>query len=304
MEAMRIRFLATVFVVALGLLVLGWVWAFPGRASYKFDGQLAYQHVIEQDRLGPRVVGTDAHDKAVAYIVAAAKGFGWAVETQVATYRGEIITNIVAKKGAGPVVIIGAHYDSRRIADEDKLNPSVPVPGANDGASGVAVLLELARTLDPSKLENEVWLAFFDAEDNGGLDGWDWIAGSREMARTLTVRPAAVIVVDMVGDRDQQIYMDANSDRALSAELWAAAALLGYGEWFSPIVKYSMLDDHTPFAELGIPAVDIIDFDYPYWHTTQDTPDKVSPESLERVGRTVEHWLEHRNGGGSNVAGP
>jgi Zn-dependent M28 family amino/carboxypeptidase len=166
------------------------------------------------------------------------------------------------------------------------------VPGANDGASGVAVLLELARTLDREAVPNEIWLAFFDAEDNGRLDGWDWIAGSTHMAANLTVTPEAMILVDMIGDAEQQIYFDRNSDAALSARVWAVAAQLGYADYFLPLPKYTMLDDHIPFRDRGIPAIDIIDFDYPYWHTTADTADKVSAASLERVGRTLESFLE------------
>jgi Zn-dependent M28 family amino/carboxypeptidase len=156
----------------------------------------------------------------------------------------------------------------------------------------VAVLLELARSLDLEHVPNEIWLAFFDAEDNGGLDGWDWIAGSRYMAQNLTAEVEAMILVDMVGDADQQIYFDRNSDALLSERVWREAAALGYGGTFIPEPRYAMLDDHIPFRDLGIPAIDIIDFDYPYWHTTEDTADKVSAASLERVGRTVEAFLE------------
>jgi Zn-dependent M28 family amino/carboxypeptidase len=164
--------------------------------------------------------------------------------------------------------------------------------GANDGASGVGVLLELARSLDRSKLNNEVWLAFFDAEDNGGLDGWEFIAGSQYMAQNLKTMPQAVIVVDMVGDADQQIYKERNSSPALQDRLWAIAAKLGYEKYFIPTYKHAMVDDHTPFLQKGILAADIIDFDYPYWHTTQDTADKVAPASLERVGRVLKTFLE------------
>jgi Zn-dependent M28 family amino/carboxypeptidase len=137
-----------------------------------------------------------------------------------------------------------------------------------------------------------VWLAFFDAEDNGRLDGWDWIVGSQYMADHLTVDPAAMILVDMVGDADQQFYLEGNSDAILQAKLWTTAANLGYGQHFVPVIRYTMIDDHIPFRSRGIPAVDIIDFDYPYWHTTADTADKVSALSLERVGRTLETYLE------------
>jgi glutaminyl-peptide cyclotransferase len=196
------------------------------------------------------------------------------------------------RRGQGPVVIIGAHYDTRRRADQDPQDTSLPVPGANDGASGVAVLLELARVLDKDKLTQQVWLAFFDAEDNGGLDGWDWIVGSSYMAQHLTITPEYVIIVDMIGDADQQIYREQNSDPVLSDKIWNLAAELGYSEQFINSVNHSMIDDHTPFIRQGITAVDLIDFDYPYWHTSSDTLDKISLLCLERVGRVLETLLE------------
>ncbi|MFZ1472166.1 MAG: M28 family peptidase, partial [Anaerolineae bacterium] len=100
------------------------------------------------------------------------------------------------------------------------------------------------------------------------------------------------IVVDMIGDADQQIYLERNSDEKYQQQLWQIAARLGFETVFIPQPKWTMVDDHIPFKEAGIPAVDIIDFDYPYWHTTQDTTDKLSGDSLERVGRVLEVWLE------------
>ena len=242
----------------------------------------------------PAAFGSDAGRKTGDYIVAQLREQGWQVEEQEFVYRGVQGRNIVGKAGTGPVALIGAHYDTRRLADNDP-DPALrtePVPGANDGASGVAVLLELARTLDKERLKNEVWLTFFDAEDNGRLDGWEFIAGSQEMASRLTVRPEMVVIADMIGDRDQQIYKEQNSTPELVTKIWDIAARLGYDEVFLPTAKWSMLDDHTPFLQRGIPAVDLIDFDYPYWHTTQDTADKVAPESLERVGGVLQVLLE------------
>jgi Zn-dependent M28 family amino/carboxypeptidase len=143
-----------------------------------------------------------------------------------------------------------------------------------------------------SKVRHEIWLAFFDAEDNGDIEGWNWIIGSSYMANHLSVQPEAMILVDMIGDSDQQIYFDGSSDRALSEKVWTIAAQLGYGDHFIPQVKYTMIDDHIPFAQQGIPSIDIIDFDYPYWHTVADTADKVSPDSLKRVGHTLQVFLE------------
>lgn len=259
-----------------------------------FQGDLAYDHVLAQMEFGPRITGTAEHTAAGDYIVSQLRALEWVVEVQPFVYQNTSARNFIAKAnvGRGPVLILGAHYDTRRRADQDPQNPTAPVPGANDGASGVAVLLELARALDLDSIPYEIWLAFFDAEDNGNLDGWDWIAGSSYMADNLTIMPEAVIVVDMIGDADQQIYFDQNSHPELSARVWRVAAALGYDEYFLPATRYAMLDDHTPFARRGIPSIDIIDFDYPYWHTTADTADKVSAASLEHVGRTLEAFLE------------
>ena len=258
----------------------------------QFSGQSAFSHVEAQMKLGPRPTGSIAWRATGDYILAQLSKFGWATQEQKFDYRGTQIRNIIGRKGSGPVVILGAHYDTRRRADRDKATPTAPVPGANDGASGVAVLLELARVLDARKLQNQVWLAFFDAEDNGDLDGWEWTVGSRYMAQNLNAKPVVVIVVDMIGDADQQIYFDHNSNRQWSERIWAVAAGLGYAKYLIPQPRWTMLDDHTPFAQQGIPAVDMIDFDYPYWHTTADTADKLSPISLERVGRTLQVLLE------------
>lgn len=306
-EAMRTPSQRRGVALALGLLALGLVaavvfmWSlgvFRPRApeAGTFDGERALAHVAAQMGLGPRITGTAGGLAAGEYIRGQLEAEGWSVEFQDFEYQSVAARNVIARAnvGRGPVIILGAHYDTRRRADQDPTNPDALVPGANDGASGVAVLLELARTLDLNAIDREIWLAFFDAEDNGQLDGWDWIAGSRYMAANLNLDPLpeAMILVDMIGDADQQMYYDTNSTPALSAELWAVAAQLGYSQQFIPLPRYAMLDDHTPFLELGIPAVDIIDFDYPYWHTTEDTLDKVSAASLERVGRTVETYLE------------
>jgi Zn-dependent M28 family amino/carboxypeptidase len=267
---------------------------FPAPAPREFSGERAFTHVTAQIEFGPRITGSPANLAAGDYIAEQLRNAGWVVEFQSFVYHDTSIRNIVGKAnaGKGPVIIGGAHYDSRRRADRDPTRPADPVPGANDGASGAAVLLELARTLDLESVPNELWLAFFDAEDNGGLDGWDWIVGSTHMANQLTIQPEAMILVDMVGDADQQFYFDSNSDPNLSAQVWATAARLGYEEYFIPRPRWAMLDDHIPFARRGIPALDIIDFDYPYWHTTADTADKVSAESLERVGRVLKAFLE------------
>jgi glutaminyl-peptide cyclotransferase len=262
--------------------------------ALQFDGERAYEHVLAQQAFGPRPTGSQAGWATGDYIIQQLERPGWTVETQEFVFQGIQGRNVIGKAGQGPVVIIGAHYDTRPAADRDPdpANRERPILGANDGGSGVAVLLELARVLDQQMLDRQVWLVCFDAEDRGRLDGWPFSVGAREMAQSLVLRPQAVVVVDMIGDADQNIYYERNSDPELSAELWAIAADLGYSDNIIPQPKYTIIDDHLPFIEQGIPAVDMIDFDYPYWHTLKDTSDKVSPASLERVGRTLEVWLE------------
>jgi Zn-dependent M28 family amino/carboxypeptidase len=258
----------------------------------EFDAQRAYQDVTNQMAFGPRVPDSPAHQSAVDYISAELKKAGWQVELQKTTYEDHPIENITAKRGDSKTpIILGAHYDSRMVADEDPdVNlRSQPVPGADDGASGVAVLLELARVLPAS--EQNVWLAFFDSEDQGHIKGWDWLLGSIVYANDLKVSPQAVVVIDMIGDTDLNIYREKTSTKMLSDQIWQAASDLGYSQQFIDQEKYSMLDDQTPFLNKGLNAVDIIDFDYPYWHTTSDTADKVSPASLEIVGKTLMEWL-------------
>lgn len=136
-----------------------------------------------------------------------------------------------------------------------------------------------------------MWIVFFDAEDNGGIADLEWIMGSRAFVAELNGKPDAVVIVDMIGDVDLDITVENYSNTQLVKEIWSQAASLGYAAQFIPLPGRAILDDHVPFLEAGIPAVDIIDFNYPYWHTTQDTVDKVSAESLRVVGETLFAWL-------------
>ena len=263
------------------------------RPEPRFDGQAAYAHVQAQSELGARHLGTEVAWATGEYVRQELERAGCRVWTQEFSYRGVRLRNIVGVlgEGKGPISLLGAHYDTRSLADRDPQHPTQPVPGANDGGSGVAVLLELARVLSPEQLRNEVWLVFFDAEDQGGIGDWPWSVGASYMAANLPARPDHVIIVDMVGDADQKLHWERNSDPRLLDRIWSTARKLGYREAFVPEYKHSIMDDHIPFIEAGIPAVDIIDLDYPYWHTTEDTPDKVRPASLERVGRVLETLL-------------
>lgn len=267
----------------------------PAPAS--FEAQRAFNDVAEQMALGPRTPGSAAHAEVIKYIQSELQSAGWKVTLQETTLQDHPIQNILAFRNpaTGPVTILGAHYDSRLKADRDadSFLATLPVPGANDGASGVAVLLELARVMPVSSSQN-VWLVFFDAEDQGDLPGWNWILGSRAFVAGLTQPVKQAVIIDMIGDKDLNIYREKSSTPGLVDVLWSAADTLGYAQYFINSDKYSILDDHTPFLEAGIPAVDIIDFDYPYWHTAADLEDKVSPDSLKIVGDTLLAWLNTR----------
>lgn len=280
----------TIFLALLALILASCAPAAPAPPP-TFDGELAYAHVLAQDALGPRTPGSAAHAQFIVYAQTEFEKQGWDVSLQETERMGHAITNILATRQGRPPVLLMAHYDSRFYADSDPdpANRSLPVPGANDGASGVAVLLELARVLPP---DAPVGLLLVDAEDQGNIEGWDWILGSRAFAEALDYAPEAVILLDMIGDAELNIYKEYNSDPELTEEIWAAAKRLGYEQFFIPEYKYSVLDDHIPFVEKGIRAVDLIDFDYPYWHTIEDTPDKVSAQSLQIVGEVVLAWLE------------
>ena len=258
-----------------------------------FDSSRAYQDLAYQVNLGPRIPGSAAHLQTANWIVSQLSQAGWDARVIEGQVNGLTARNILAKRGSGPVVMLGVHYDSRRFADQDP-DPTLrsnPVPGANDGASGVAVLLELARSL-PIDLPQETWLVFFDLEDQGGIEGREFIEGSTAFAAQMTTRPSKVIILDMIGDANLNIYFEGNSSRTDSDSLWSTAASLGYAQTFIPKNKYNMIDDHTPFLKLGIPSVNMIDFDYPYWHTTSDNLSHVSAKSLDRVGNTLWTWLQ------------
>lgn len=286
-------FIASIIILA----TAGAVFWLMGR-GIEFNGERALADVVFQEALGPRIPGSEAHQQIRKWITDELAKADWVVEEQQCPNCVIAITNIIAKKGSGDEwIIMGAHFDSRILADKDQEadKRNLPVPGANDGGSGVAVLLEMARVL-PVIPGKQIWLVFFDAEDNGGINGYDWLYGSRYFVEQITKDlkkdqyPDSAIILDMIGDRDLNIYYEVNSNNILSVEIWSEARKLGFKQFIaSP--KYRMLDDHTPFLEAGIPAVDIIDFDYPYWHTTADTSDKVSAASLDAVGTTLIAWL-------------
>jgi len=263
--------------------------------AIEFNAERAYADVQTQVAFGPRTPGSEAHARFLEWLRGQLEAAGWQVEIQQAEALGHRIQNVVAyRTKEAPQILLAAHYDSRLYAsrDPDPHKWTEPVPGANDGASAVAVLLELARILPKETVP--LWLVFFDAEDNGDIPGWDWLLGSKAFVARMPVRPEAVVLVDMVGDPDLSLPMEGNSDVALQTSIWETAAALGYEKVFIPQVRYTILDDHVPFLEAGLPAADIIDLEYPYWHTTSDTPEHVSAKSLQIVGEVLLTWLTSR----------
>jgi Peptidase family M28 len=267
-----------------------------------FDGQAAYGLLVEQCDFGPRVPETPAHDSCRVFLVAELQKYADRVaEQNFEEYldgmkKNVKLTNLIASfdMAATQRILLCAHWDSRPWAteDPDTSKRRQPVPGANDGASGVAVLLEVAKALKRTPPPVGVDIVFFDGED-AGISGQSdtYLAGSRYFARTKDVRfnPMMGILLDMVGDADLQIYKEENSVNYAGGvvdRVWSLAGRIGVAE-FMPTVKHSITDDHLPLLNAGIPVIDIIDFDYDYWHTTSDTPDKCSAQSLEKVGRVV-----------------
>jgi glutaminyl-peptide cyclotransferase len=281
------------FIILIPVILGYFAWSkFNLQGGAQFDGERAYEDVKQQISFGPRTTGSESQEKFLVWLGDSLEQAGWSPSFQQSEMMGHTIKNVFAHRGdAEPQILLLAHYDSRLVADNDpdRNNHLLPVPGANDGASGVAILLELSKVIPEDSIP--IGLVFFDAEDNGRIPGWDWILGSRAFVANLKYKPRAVVLVDMVGDSNLDIYMEMNSDPELNRQIWEVARALGYEKSFIPEYKHRIIDDHVPFIEAGIPAIDIIDIDYPYWHTTLDTVDKVSPESLNQVGNTLLQWI-------------
>jgi len=271
-----------------------------------FDGTRAYELLKKQCDIGPRYPGAPGHKAAAEFITSKLKPFADEVSTHSFEYKanGKAIelTNIYAvfNPDASRFVLLCTHWDTRPYADQeiDESKKIKPVPGANDGASGVAVLLELARTFRSKKPEVGIVMAFFDGEDYG-LDFEDMFIGSKEFAKhwKTVLRPKGrqiafeySILLDMVGDTNLRIEKEEYSMQKapkVVEKVWSAAKRLGYGDVFVDAMRSMIFDDHVPLNEAGIPCIDVIDFNYAYWHTIDDTPDKCSPKSLQIVGEVV-----------------
>jgi len=275
--------------------------------GFPVDGERARARVVTQVDAGPRIPGSPGHARVRAWIEAELVRLGARVRVQrfVDSTRAEPfeVINLIASYpartphhgGHGPLVLC-AHYDTRPWADQDPdpARRGDPVPGANDGGSGVAVLLEMAELLHRRAPPCPVDLVFFDAEDLGRPGAaHEYSIGSRGYAARLEAPlPRAAFLLDMVGDRDLSIYPERTSVARASnlVDLVLQAARATGARNFHAEPRYTVVDDHVPLLDRGVPAVDIIDFDYPAWHTRADLPDQVSAASLAEVAR-VAAWL-------------
>lgn len=286
------------------------------QAVPEFDGQIAFEYLRKQVDFGPRVPGTPSHERCLNYLTTEMRRYADAVNHQPFTvkgYDGETFKgiNLVASFNlkATTRILLMAHWDTRPWADEEKDTAlqHTPVPGANDGASGVAVLLEIARHLREAQPAVGIDIVFTDAEDYGRHnDPEGFLHGARHFAKQLPIgyQPVFGILLDMVGDRELELLKEPNSVQFapdIVDLVWKTAARLGIGQFVNR-EQTPVTDDHLPLNYAGIRTIDIIDFDYPdasnrYWHTLADTPDKCSPESLQAVGTVVMHVVYEYGGG-------
>ncbi len=259
------------------------------RLPPSFDGAAALRHVERLVAIGPRPAGSPGAARARSYIVDELKKAGVSAKVEsfdAMTPHGRLpMANVVAViPGRRPdVILIAGHYDTKWFRD-------ITFVGANDGGSSAALLIELARRLRERPREYTYWVAWFDGEE--ARESWtptDSLYGSRRMAAELGKSrrlPSAVIVADMIGDRDLGIRREAGSTAWMTDVIWASAVRLGYVTHFLQDTL-AVEDDHAPFIRMGIPATLLIDFDFPPWHTAADTLDKVSAQSLEIVGKVM-----------------
>ena len=266
----------------------------------EFDEEEAFTFLQAQCDLGPRPPGSDEIELCRNYITGELKKYGATVNKQEFTtvindieYNGiNIIASFYPRMSRR--ILLGAHYDTRPWADKEKdieLH-NTPIIGANDAASGVAVLLELALIISQEQPPQfGIDFVFFDLEDMGEYgNNESWCLGSSYFAENFTeVKPEKAIIVDMIGDTDLEInmeYFSYHNSPNLVNEVWDTAKDLGFTEFKSKITN-KIYDDHYPLIVHGFNAIDIIDFEYPFWHTLEDTPDKCSPHSLYVVGQTL-----------------
>ena len=296
-----------VLILCCGIFV--WACAEPANSPTQnvplaFDSNRAFDILKKQCEFGPRPPDSEAHRKTRDYLFTELKKYADTVAFQPYTYEVDTISdppqrkalhmnNIIAEFGSShsETLLLAAHWDTRPCADKDpnQENQREPIVGANDGASGVAVLLEIARILKETPPPKRIIIILFDGEDYGKTSDQMFL-GSRYFAKNMGKwRPDYGILLDMIGDKDLQIPKEQYSwvaNREFVDKIWERAEKLGLAP-FQRRLGPAIMDDHVPLINAGVPMVNIIDFDYPHWHTLEDTVDKCSPKSLEIVGKLV-----------------
>ena len=275
-----------------------------------FDENSAYQFLLDQCDFGPRNPGSEGYNNCKEYLIKTLDSYSDTVFTQPFVINDiddmqYDLDNIIAQYNinSNSHLLLGAHWDTRPWADSD-LNiekHNQPIIGANDGASGVSVLLELAKIFHYNPPPIRVSIVLFDAEDMGrpGVPK-SYARGSQFFAKNLPIeKPDEAIILDMIGDKELHIPIERYSyqqNKDLVKKLWSLANKLNL-EAFESRIVHTIYDDHVPlWQEAKIPAIDIIDFNYPnrysnYWHTLQDTPDNCSAQSLGQVGNLLVHYI-------------
>ena len=264
----------------------------------EFSGEKALLHVQHLVDLGPHPVGSDAIEKAREYIEAQLRHSGWQVTRQgftEETPRGKVrFVNLIARfsgdgNAASPSFLLCSHYDT-------KLFDAIRFVGANDGGSSTGLLLELARVIGGRpNMARKIELVFFDGEEAyENFSETDGLYGSRYFAKQLEADGAKQfrggILFDMIGDRSLDITLPADSPPAMARDIFAAAEALKLRNYFSYLDR-DLIDDHAPLNAIRIPTIDIIDFDYAWWHTADDTLDKISAQSLKITGSVALYYL-------------
>lgn len=271
----------------------------PARPPREFDGARAFEYASQQVAFGPRIPNTEGHRREAAWLDSLLRARADTLIVQSWTHvtgKGDslALTNFIARfrPAAAERVLFLAHWDTRPYSDgPNAKQKNVPVPGANDGASGVAVLLGVADALKRTPPSIGVDLLFVDGEDYAdfGDQANDVLIGSRYYGthQVPGAKPGYAVLFDMVGDRDLRIAPEGNSLIAapeIMTMIWNTARLVGHDSVFVEGQGTSLTDDHLELQKAGIRAVDVVDFEYPYWHTGEDTLDKISAASLGVVG--------------------
>ena len=266
----------------------------------EFDGQKAFDILKKQCDFGPRPVGSEAHKRTQEYLVEQMKKYADKTVEQTFTYKGLPLCNVIGEfnPNASRKVLLCAHWDTRPRAEMelDDVNKKKPIIGASDGASGVAVLLELARNFKEKKPTIGVVIVLLDGEDYGSFDTMQGVLlGAEYFARHHeNYKLEYGVLLDMVGDADLDIYREVNSENyapGTNRKIFTIAKELGFGDHIIDKVNTNVIDDHIPLNKARIPTVDLIDFDYKYWHTLDDTPEHCSAKSLEMVGKTISQLI-------------